>query len=88
MVKITMTISNINNEKRKAGDKVGWKTELLIERRDEKTKSLEILYNRAEQEKIIPKHWQQVIIKSVDKKKKWWGTKLKSEGFIFSKYCL
>ena len=32
------------------------------------TKSLEILYNRIEQEKIISKQWQQVIIKSVDKK--------------------
>ena len=31
-------------------------------------KSLEILYNRIEQEKIIPKQWQRVIIKSVDKK--------------------
>ena len=31
-------------------------------------KSLEILYNRIEQEKLIPKQQQQVIIKSVDKK--------------------
>ena len=30
--------------------------------------NLEILYNRIEQEKIIPKEWQQVITKSVDKK--------------------
>ena len=50
-------------EKRKAGDKVGWKAEWLIEGGDEMIKSLEILYNTIEQEKIIPKQWQQVIIK-------------------------
>ena len=55
-------------KKRKAGDKVGWKAEWLIEGGDEMIKSLEILYNRIEQEKIIPKQWQRVIIKSVDKK--------------------
>ena len=43
--------SNINNEKRKAGDKLGRKAEWLIEGGDEMTKSLEILYNRIEQEK-------------------------------------
>ena len=32
------------------------------------SKNLEILYNRIEQERIIPKQWQQVIIKSVEKK--------------------
>ena len=31
-------------------------------------KSLEILYSKIEQERTIPKQWQQVIIKSVDKK--------------------
>ena len=55
-------------EKRKAGDKVGWKAEWLIEGGDEMIKSLEILYNRIEQEKIIPKQWKRFIIKSVDKK--------------------
>ena len=55
-------------KKQKAGDKVGWKAEWLIEGGDEMIKSLEILYNRIEQEKIIPKQWKQVIIKSVDKK--------------------
>ena len=55
-------------KKRKAGDRVGWKAEWLIQGGDEIIKSLEILYNRIEQEKIIPKQWQQVIIKSVDKK--------------------
>ena len=55
-------------KKRKAGDKVGWKAEWLIEGGDEMIKSLEILYNRIEQEKIISKEWQQVMIKSVDKK--------------------
>ena len=55
-------------KKRKGGDKVGWKAEWLIEGGDEMIRSLEILYNRIEQEKIISKQWQQVIIKSVDKK--------------------
>ena len=55
-------------KKRKAGDKVGWKAEWLIEGGDEIIKSLEILYNRIEQEKIIPKQWKRFIIKSVDKK--------------------
>ena len=55
-------------KKRKAGDKVGWKAEWLIEGGDEMIENLEILYNRIEQEKIIPKEWQQVITKSVDKK--------------------
>ena len=55
-------------KKKKAGDKVGWKAEWLIEGGDEMIKSLEILYNTIEQEKIIPKQWQQVIIKYVDKK--------------------
>ena len=55
-------------KKRKAGDKLGWKAEWLIEGGDEMIKSLEILYNRIEQEKIIPKQWLQLIIKSVDKK--------------------
>ena len=32
-------------------------------------KSLEILYNRIEQNNIIPKQLQQVIIKSADKKR-------------------
>ena len=31
-------------------------------------KSLEILYIRIEQKKIIPKQWQQLIIKSIDMK--------------------
>ena len=31
-------------------------------------KGLEILYNRIQQEKIIPKQLQQVIIKSINKK--------------------
>ena len=31
-------------------------------------KSVEIICNRIEQEKIIRKQWQQVIIKSADKK--------------------
>ena len=44
-------------KKRKAGDKVGWKAEWLIEGGDEMIKSLEILYNRIEQEKIISKEW-------------------------------
>ena len=55
-------------KKRKGGDKVGWKAEWLIEGGDEMIRSLEILYNRIEKEKIISKQWQQVIIKSVDKK--------------------
>ena len=55
-------------KKRKAGDKVVQKAEWLIEGGDEMKKSLEILYNRIEQEGIIPKQWQQVITKSVDKK--------------------
>ena len=37
-------------------------------------KSLEILFNRIDQEKTIPKQWQQVIIKSIDKK--WSGEEL------------
>ena len=37
-------------KKRKAGDKVGWKAEWLIERGNEMIKSLEVLYNRIEQE--------------------------------------
>ena len=56
-------------KKRKAGDRVGWKAEWLIQGGDEMIKILEILYNRIEQEKIISKYWQQVIIKSVDKKR-------------------
>ena len=56
-------------KKRKAGDRVGWKAEWLIQGGDEMIKILEILYNRVEQEKIISKYWQQVIIKSVDKKR-------------------
>ena len=55
-------------EKGKQGDKVGWKAKWLIEGGDEMIKSLEILYNRIEHERIIPKQCQQVIIKSVDKK--------------------
>ena len=55
-------------KKRKAGDKVGWKAEWLIKGGDEMIKSLEILYNIIEQERTIPKQWQQVTIKSVDKK--------------------
>ena len=55
-------------KKRKARDKVGWKADWLIEGGDEMIKSLEILYNRIEQERIVPKQWQQVIIISVDKK--------------------
>ena len=55
-------------KKRKAGDKLGWKSEWLIEKGDERIKILEILYNRIQQEKIRPKQWQQVIIKSVNKK--------------------
>ena len=50
-------------KKKKGEDKVGWKAEWLIEGGDEMIKSLEILYNRIEQEKIIPKQWKQVIIK-------------------------
>ena len=64
MVKKTI----LTMKKRKAGDKLGWKAEWLIEGGDEMIKSLEILYNRIEQEKIIPKQWLQLIIKSVDKK--------------------
>ena len=37
----------------KAGDKVGWKAERLIEEGDEVIKSLEVLYSRIEHEKII-----------------------------------
>ena len=56
-------------KKRKAGDKVGWKAVgWLIEGGNEMIKSLEILHNRIEQERMIPKRWQQVIIKSVNKK--------------------
>ena len=55
-------------KKKKAGDEVGWKAEWLIEGGDEMIENLEILYNRIEQEKIIPKQWQQVITESVDKK--------------------
>ena len=64
MVKKTI----LTMKKRKAGDKLGWKAEWLIEGGDEMIKSLEILYNRIEQEKIIPKQWLQLMIKSVDKK--------------------
>ena len=55
-------------KKRKAGDKFGCKAEWLIEGGDEMIKSREVLYNRIEQEKIIPRQLQQVIIKSVHKK--------------------
>ena len=44
-------ISTMRN--RKAGDKLGWKAEWLIEGRVEMIKSLEILYNRIEQEKYL-----------------------------------
>ena len=44
-------------KKRKTGDKVGWKAEWLIELGDEIIKSLEILYNRIEQERIASKQW-------------------------------
>ena len=41
-----------------------------------------MLYNRIEQERTIPKQWQQVITKSVDKKGN--GEKLsKSQGSLF-----
>ena len=50
-------------KKRKAGDKIGWKAEWLIEGGDKMIKSREVLHNRIEQEKIIPRQWQQVIIK-------------------------
>ena len=56
-------------KKRKAGDKVGWNAKWLIEGGHKMIKSLEILYNRIEQERIIPKQWEQFIIKSVDKKR-------------------
>ena len=54
--KITSTmvkngISTMRN--RKAREKLGWKAEWLIEGRDEMIKSLEILYNRIEQEKYL-----------------------------------
>ena len=55
-------------KKRKAGDKIGWKAEWLIEGGDKMIKSREVLHNRIEQEKIIPRQWQQVIIKWVHKK--------------------
>ena len=55
-------------KKRKAGDKLGWKSEWFIEKGDEMIKILEILYNRIQQEKIRPKQWQQVIKKPVNKK--------------------
>ena len=68
-ITFTMIKKAISTMKKKKGeDKVGWKAEWLIEGGDEMIKSLEILYNRIEQEKIIPKQWKQVIIKSVDKK--------------------
>ena len=51
----TMIKKAISTMKKKKGeDKVGWKAEWLIEGGDEMIKSLEILYNRTEQEKIIP----------------------------------
>ena len=55
-------------KKSKAGDKVGWKAEWLMKGGDEMIKSLEKLYISIEQEKMITTQWQQVIIKSVDKK--------------------
>ena len=54
-------------KKRKAGDKVRWKAEWLIEGGNEMIKKSR---DTIEQEKIIPKQWQQVMIKSVDKKRK------------------
>ena len=63
-ITFTMIKKAISTMKKKKGeDKVGWKAEWLIEGGDEMIKSLEILYNRIEQEKIIPKQWKQVIIK-------------------------
>ena len=44
-------------------------TELLIEGGDELIKSLEILHNRVGQKKIIPKQWQKIIKKSINKKR-------------------
>ena len=55
-------------KKGKPGDKLGYKAEWFIERGDRMKKGLEILYNRIQQEKIIPKQLQQVIIKSINKK--------------------
>ena len=43
--------------------------ELLIEGGDEMIKSLEILHNRTEQKNIIPKQWQQIIKKSINKRR-------------------
>ena len=54
--------------KKKAEDKLGQKAEWLIERGNEIIKRLEVKYNRTEQENIVPKQWQKVIIKSLNKK--------------------
>ena len=54
--KITFTMVKkaiLTMKKMKAGDKVGWKAERLIEEGDEVIKSLEVLYSRIEHEKII-----------------------------------
>ena len=44
--------------------------------------SLDILYNRIEQEEIIPKQWQQVKIKSIDKKESGEELKKNQRGFL------
>ena len=55
-------------KKGKAGDKLGQKAQWFIKGGDGMIKGLEILNNRIQQEKIIPKQLQQVIIKSINKK--------------------
>ena len=54
-------------KKRKAKDKRGWRAEWIMEGGDEMVKSLEIIYNRIEEETIVPKQWKEVVINSVNK---------------------
>ena len=53
---------------RKAGDKSGWTNELLKWGGDEMVESLERIYKLVSVKQEIPREWEQMIIKSINKK--------------------
>ena len=55
-------------KRKKAGDRLAWKTEWVKEGGKKMAKSLAVLFNRIEEEGEIPKQWQLTTIKSSKKK--------------------
>ena len=54
-------------KKKKCKDGTGWNNEMLLGEGEEIKKSLKMIFNMIERERILPEDWKKVIIKAISK---------------------